>query len=706
LNSQGKIADKPLEKKESSEFLLEYEGAQLLRNYELPVVEGKLAKNENEILTFSEQIGFPVVLKGMSREIIHKSDAGIVKVNINDKRHLLNAYREILENTNNYKTGATLEGVLVQKMVPIGIELIIGIKKDVIFGHVLILGIGGILVEVLKDFTMKIMPVTDDEVEEMIKNLKGHRILEGYRGNTGINIHYLKEIVRKLNKLVECKPEIEEMDLNPVIFHGENATICDVRILLGKEEIVNEDNKSLLQIEKMINPKSIAIIGASSDRKKNGGRLVHYLVENGYEGELYPVNPKNEQILGYKTYKKLTDVPFEIELACIIVPAEKVPAILKDCIDKEIKLAIIHSSGFAEIGDQGIKLQEEIKEIARMGNIRILGPNSMGIASPPLNIYTAFGSALESKVKPVGSIGFISQSGAMGSALLSKAWEQGAGFSRWVSVANEADLTISDFINVLAEDKLTKVISVFMEGIRDANNFNQALEKANENRKPVIIYKTGRSPEGIKAVQSHTGTIAGDDEVYTAVFEKHGVLRVNHIEELIDVARAFEIQPLPKGNNIGVITASGGACSIIADLCSQHNLVIPQLEENSETKGIIQEVIPSFGSAENPIDVTAEVLAKPEIFKMVLEAMIKDEKINGLIIMLTSNADPGALIIANAIVDVFNNFQKPIVVGRLGANSIAPNAVEFYKKQKFPVYSNPERVVSVMHNLVKYSNGC
>jgi acyl-CoA synthetase (NDP forming) len=685
----------------AGQFLMEFEGGLLLKEFALPVVQGELAADKKEAAQIAEKIGYPVVLKGMSREIIHKTEAGIVKLNVQNQAELERMFDEITANAKSYDNQAGLSGILVQRMVSKGLELIIGIKKDPLFGHLLIIGTGGIFVEIMKDFAMKLMPVSEDEVDEMVQSLKSYPLLNGFRGGPKINMDLLQIMVKGLNDLVQARPEIEEMDLNPVIFSNNESVICDVRIFLGEPQTVEKTiSRPLDNMGKMMNPQSIAVVGASTNEKKNGGRLFRYIVENGYAGELYPIHPQAELIKGYKAYPRLTDVPGEIDLVCIIVDAQKVPQVLEDCIAKQVKAAIIYSSGFAEVGEAGKQLQERICALAQQGDIRLLGPNSIGLASPSLNIYTAFGAALEAEKKVPGEIGFVSQSGAMGSALLSRAWEQGAGFSRWVSVANEADLTTSDFINVLAEDKLTKVISVFMESIKNPDAFQVAAKKALQQQKPVLVFKTGKSAVGKRAVQSHTGSIAGDDAVYSAAFEKMGVLRIKHIEELIDVARAFSMQPLPKGNRIGVLSTSGGACSVIADLCSEHGLELPELKETAEA---VKDIIPPFGSTQNPIDTTAEVMTNPEMFKKVIQTLVDDHNVDAIIVMLTTNADPGASVIAQAIMDVFRQQNKPIVVGRLGAEMIAPKATKLYQQGQFPVYPTPERAVRVMNYLVKYN---
>jgi acyl-CoA synthetase (NDP forming) len=680
-------------------FLMEYEGAELLNRFNLPVAKSKLATTKEEAVQFAKEIGYPVVMKGMSRDIVHKTDAGVVKVNVQTEDELKKAYEEIVENAYKYNPAAKLAGVLIQEMAPKGTELIFGIKKDDTFGHQLLIGLGGIFVEILKDVSMSMMPVTEEDVDEMLKELKSYQIIAGYRGQKGINKELIYSISKSLNKLVAAYPEIDEMDLNPVIFTDDQAYIVDVRILVGEHDHKSYVKKDLTNLKYMLNPQSIAVVGASTNEKKNGGRLFRYIVENGFEGKLYPINPGATEIKGYKAYPSLLDVPEDVDLACIIVAAKYVPDVMEQCVEKGVKAAIIYSSGFAEVGEEGRELQEKILNISKEGGILVLGPNSIGFASPSKNIYTAFGAALESKVKVPGNIAFVSQSGAMGSALLSRAWDQGAGFSRWVSVGNEADLTTSDFVDVLVDDELTKVITVFMEGIQSPEAFAEANEKALQARKPVLVYKTGRSTLGKRAVQSHTSSVAGDDAVYSTVFKKYGALRIERLEEIIDVSRAFTLQPLPKGNRIGIVTASGGACSILADLCSEKGLDVPVLTDTADE---IMQYIPPFGSAQNPIDVTAEIIAKPEMFKKVVEVVMKDPNIDGVIVMLTTNADPGAEVIAEALVDVHKNSDKPLIVGRLGADSIAPNAMKTYHDANFPVYASPERVVSVMSYLYEY----
>lgn len=682
-------------------FLTEYEGSQLLADFGLPIAKNALATTVEEAKKQAQQMVYPVVLKGMSKQITHKTEAGIVAINIQDEQTLTKKFQEIMQNAANYDPLAIMDGILVQEMVSSGIELIVGIKKDPIFGHNLVIGMGGTLVEVLNDFAMRLMPVSRQDILDMIAQLKSTKILDGYRGKPGINKEVLIALCKNLNDVVVAHPQIQELDFNPVIFGNEQAVICDVRILLENCPKKTHIQRSLEHVHRFLKPKSIAIVGASTNPRKNGGRLVKYLKENHYEGKVFPINPGATEIIGYRCYPSLLDIEEPIDVVCIIVAAHQVPEVIRQCQQKGVHNVIIYSSGFAEIGEEGKRLQQEIIDLAIEGDIRIIGPNVIGVASPNDQVYMAFGSALDTKDKVKGSIAFISQSGAIGSALISRAWENKVGFSRWVTLGNEADLTAADFIDVFAEDEQTKVISVFMEGVKDSITFEKATAKALKNRKPVLVFKTGGSEIGKLAVQSHTGSIAGDAAVYKEAFKKFNVIEVEYIEELYEMAATLENQPLPKGNRMGVLTASGGVCSIIADLCEKYGLEIPNLGETSEK---IKRFIPDFGSAQNPVDVTAEVIAKPEMFKQVLELMVQDEQLDGILIMLTSNADPGALVIAQAIYEVYEKSEKPIIVGRLGANAIAPKAVDFYQKNNFFVYPNPEKIVRAMKYLVQYSD--
>lgn len=692
---------------QSKRFVLtEVEAKDILREYGLPIPQQKLAANKDEIEEATHNIEFPIVMKIVSPDISHKTDAGGVKVNVKTIEEAKQAYSEIQTNARNYKPDADIWGVLVQEMEQPGQEIIVGMKRDPIFGPLILLGLGGIWVELLKDVAIRVLPIMRQDVYSMLEEIKGSRLLQGFRGRPVADVEALVDIVMGVVAIVEQYPQIAELDLNPVFVRekGEGATIVDARIILNESvappslatpQLTAETAKALF------NPDSIAVIGASSEERKNGGRLMKYILKHGYPGKLFPINPNERVIRGYPCYANIKDVPEPVELACIIVPAKAVATVVKDCIEKGVKVAIVYSSGFSETGEEGRRLQQEIVQIARAGGLRLVGPNTVGIVNPMVKTYTAFGMALEADNPLLGNIAFVTQSGALGGALVSRAWEQNIGFSRWIASGNEADLNTADFIKLLAVDDQTKAIGMFMEGIKNGETFKEAAIMATEAGKPIILYKTGRSELGNAAVQSHTGSLAGDDKAYDAMFKQYGVIRVSAVWDVLDAASAFASLPLPKGNRVGIVSTSGGACSMLADECSEAGLDVVKLPEIVEA--VIRQYIPTFGSYKNPVDITAEVLSKPEIFKKVLEILVAEQHIDAVIIMLTTSADPVASKVAQAIIEIAQSCKKPLLITRMGAEFLAPQALPLLIKHNMPVYPTPDRVVKVLKAMVQYS---
>jgi len=690
--------------------LTEIESKEILKHYGLPVTRQGLAADPGEAVRLAGEIGYPVALKIVSPDLSHKTEAGGVRVNLKSAGEVEETFREILGSAREYKSDAEIWGVLVQEMARPGREIIVGLKRDAIFGPVLLIGLGGVWVELLQDVAVRALPIERRDVLEMLEGLKGGRLLKGYRGEAPVDLEAVVQIALGVARLALDFPEIQEMDLNPVFVgkEGRGATVVDARIILGGTKAAGATGASsgrpgkTEELESLFNPRSVAIVGASADESKNGGRLFKYLVKHGYQGSIYPVNPKEREIRGYPCYPGVRDIPGEVDLACIIVPAKAVAPVLRECVEKRVKSAIVYSSGFAEVGQEGRRLQQELVEIARAGGIRLAGPNTVGIVNPVVHTYTAFGMALEADNPLLGQIAFITQSGALGGALVSRAWEQKIGFSRWIASGNEADLGTADYIEYLAGDPHTKVIGIFMEGVGDGPRFREAAQKAAEAGKPIIVYKTGRSDLGRQSVQSHTGSLAGDDAVYDAVFKKYGILRVRAVWDLLDAAGAFSAQPLPRGNRVGIISTSGGANSMLADECAEAGLTVANFSLATLEK--IQQYIPPFGSAVNPVDVTAQVLAKPEIFKKTLEAIVEDASVDSVIIMLTTSADPVASKVAQAVVEVSRACGKPFLIARMGAEFLAPKALPYLIQNNMPVYPTPDRVVRALSYMVRYAD--
>ncbi len=354
----------------------------------------------------------------------------------------------------------------------------------------------------------------------------------------------------------------------------------------------------------LLNPRSIAVIGASNDPKRIGGRPIDLLKRN-YSGEIYPINLSRPEIQGIKAYSSLLDVEKDIDLALIALPAPIVNDALKDCIKKGIDACIIMSSGFAEEGEAGTALQDEIIATAREGGIRIIGPNCIGVGNNKIGSWATFAGGAE-HLPPVGELSVITQSGGFASLVLSLLKQRNIGLNHWIAFGNQCDVDFSECLEYLATDPDTKVILGYLEGIRDGNKLANALKKARENGKPVVIVKVGSSEAGAIAAASHTATLAGEDALYDAVLKQYGAYRAETVEEAMQVAYTCLNAPaLPKGGNLCVYTISGGFGVLMADAASRAGLKVPALPE--EVQDNLRELLP-FSSVRNPIDTTAQLL--------------------------------------------------------------------------------------------------
>jgi len=454
-------------------------------------------------------------------------------------------------------------------------------------------------------------------------------------------------------------------------------------------------------LEGLLNAKSIAIIGASRDQNKLSGRLLSYIINHGYSGKIYPVNPKEVEIQGLQCYPSIEDVPGPVDLACLMVPAAAIPETLDRCGKCGAKAAIIGASGFAEIGEEGEKIQKGLVDIARRWEMRIAGPNSIGICNFVNNIFASFSMSLDFPKIVVGNISFVSQSGAMGGSMLSRGWERGIGFSRFISSGNEADVQTADYIRFLVKDPNTRVIASFIEGVKNADQFKLAAEEALRAKKPIIAFKNGRTEVGHRAVKSHTGMLAGSYEVYKYFFQQYGVIHVEEISELFNVAWAFATQPLPRGKRVGIVSTSGGGCSIVADECVRFGLEVPDFTPSTEEK--LAKIIPSFGAFKNPMDTTAHILAQPGMYRGALQTVLNDDNIDVVVMMLSTIAEPAATKMASDIVDVVKESDKPLVVTWTIAETLASNGMKILRENGIPMYERPESAVYALSKMVWYN---
>ncbi|MBM4332629.1 MAG: hypothetical protein FJ117_15675 [Deltaproteobacteria bacterium] len=458
-------------------------------------------------------------------------------------------------------------------------------------------------------------------------------------------------------------------------------------------------------LDPLFHPKSVAVIGASADLTRISGRPIKFLLNHSYGGRIFPVNPKYQEIAGLKCFSSIEEISEAIDVALIGLPAEVVPSTLAQCIKKGVKSAMIFSSGFAEIGEKGSKIQKELGEICRQSALPVCGPNCIGIVNLPERIPLSFTNVLE--IEPVipGNIGFISQSGALGGSLFSAAQEMGVGFSYWISSGNEEVLESTDFIHYMIQDPLTKVILGYIEGFRDLQKLRFVAREALQKRKPLVLLKVGKSDVGKKAAASHTGAMTGSDSLYDSLFNQIGILRVKDVDEIFDVGTLLGINRIPKGNGVGILTSSGGAGVLLADQCAEYGISVPELR--GATREAMTNLLPPFGSALNPVDMTAQTSQRifsdePDLLKKYLGTLLDDESLHTILIMLTMYVGKRAEKVARDIVEVFHQTEKPLMVCWI-AGSLAQEAYKILAKGGVPLFKNPGRCIRALNALVKYS---
>ncbi len=409
-------------------------------------------------------------------------------------------------------------------------------------------------------------------------------------------------------------------------------------------------------------PASVAVVGASSNPEKVGHALLANILSSGYRGKVFPINPHSQEILGLKVYRSISEIPEIVDLCVIVIPAQLVPGVVEECGSHGIPFCVVISAGFRETGFEGIKLEREIIEIARRHSMRILGPNCLGFINTTLPINASFSMVMP----PPGGVGMISQSGAICTSLIDWARSSSSGFSKLISLGNNADLTESDFVEMLALDNETRVISIYVEGVPDGRRFIQALSFASE-RKPVIVYKAGKTVAGARAASSHTGSLAGSQEAYAAACDRSGAIMVDSLEELFDLSRALSAMDPPKGNRVAILTNAGGPGIIAADACEKAGLLLADL--GKKTVNNLKEFLPQAAGFNNPVDVLGD--ADADRYGKALDVLVSDEGVDALLVILTPQAmtDPSGT--ASAVVNVFSRTDKPVVCSFMGSKSLA-----------------------------------
>ncbi len=445
-------------------------------------------------------------------------------------------------------------------------------------------------------------------------------------------------------------------------------------------------------LDELFKPKSIAIIGASETPGKVGRVVLDNLIASGFKGDIYPVNPKAEVILDLQAYPGVKDIPQAPEMVVIIVPAEAVPEVLRDSATAGAKYAVIISAGFKEAGPEGMKLEKELRAIATDTGIRILGPNCLGMADTetPYNVTFANTSPL------AGQIAFLSQSGALCTSVLDWSLSIGLGFSKFVSIGNKADINEVNLLEALALDDNTRVISAYLEGISDGRNFLD-VARAVSRHKPIVIFKSGVTQAGIKAVSSHTGTLAGSEKAYDSAFLKTGVIHARTVEDLFQISRVAASQPIPRGHSVAIVTNAGGPGIIAADALEQAGMHLTGLVK--ATTDYLRDNLPAASNIYNPVDVLGD--ARPERYQLAVQTVVNDPGVDAVLVILTPQAVTNAMETARALVAVDRPPDLTFATVFMGGESVS-EAERFLTTHSIPNFRFPEEAARAFAALADY----
>jgi acetyl coenzyme A synthetase (ADP forming)-like protein len=603
-------------------------------------------------------------MKIVSPDILHKTEVGGVIVGVKNAADATQAYDTLVRSARAYQTNARIDGVQVQQMLTGGQEVIVGALTDPSFGKVVAFGLGGVLVELMKDVTFRLAPASEQDALSMLDGIVAAEILRGVRGGASVNRNALARIIVAVSQLVTDFSEIRELDLNPIFATKDGAAAVDVRVLVDfaqpPERYRPSQDEILRAMNRIMLPDSVAVIGASPEDGKIGNSVMKNLINGGYQGEIYPIHPKATEILGKKAYRSVKDIPGKVDVAVFAIPAPLVANALKECGEKEVPGAVLIPSGFAETGN--VELQQELVKVGRESNIRLMGPNIYGFYYTHKNLCATFCTPYDIK----GQAALSSQSGGVGMAIVGFSRSARMGVSAIVGLGNKSDIDEDDLLTFFEQDPNTQVVAMHLEDLKDGRSFAEVAARVSK-KKPVIVLKAGRTALGARAAQSHTAALAGNDRIYDDVLRQSGVVRAMALEDLLQFARCLPILPAPKGENVLIITGAGGSGVLLSDACVDNGLRLMAMPPDLDAA--FRKFIPPFGAAGNPVDITGG--EPPTTYRNTIALGLEDARIHSLILGYWHTIITPPMVFAKLASEVVEEFRgkginKPVVASLVG----------------------------------------
>jgi acetyl coenzyme A synthetase (ADP forming)-like protein len=663
------------------------EAREICEAYDLPVPKEGLASSLEAAVHLARDIGFPVALKIVSPDIVHKTEAGGVQLGLSNAREVRQAYRTVTTNAWHYQSDAHITGVQVQQMVAGGNEVIVGMIRDPAFGPVVMFGLGGVFVETLQDTTFRLAPTTQTEALNMLDEVRGAAILRGVRGFPAVDRQALASLIVNVSQLAADFPEISEVDLNPVMATATGVSAVDARIVVDFATKPPQPRPYAWEMRaamrRILMPDAIAVIGASAEQGKIGYAVMDNIIRGGYQGQLYPVNPGAEVILGRACYHSVKDIPGPVDIAIFCIPARFVAGVLEECGEKGVRGAILIPSGFAEIGES--QLQQEVIDVARKHSIRLMGPNIYGFYYTPQNLCATFCTPYTEK----GVVALTSQSGGVGMAIIGFSRSNKMGVSAIIGLGNKSDIDEDDLLTFFEDDPHTQVIAMHVEDLKDGRAFAEVAQRVAKH-KPVVVLKAGRTEMGARAAKSHTGALAGNDRIYNGVLRQAGVIQARHLNEMLEFAKALQMLPTPKGENVLIVTGAGGSGVLLSDACVEHGLRLMSMP--ADLDHAFRQFIPPFGAAGNPVDITGG--EPPETYRKTINLALYEPRVHALVLGYWHTIITPPMVFANLLVEVVEEarhqgIDKPVVASLVGdvAVEVAARHLQDHRILAYPYES-------------------
>lgn len=685
-----KVLSKAMEK--GAHLLPEDVGKAILTHYGVRVPRGWLLKTARELDAISNELPYPLVLKALVPELVHKTDRGAVRLRIENRAALEEACQEL-------QARFPEASLLVEEMVSSGVELIAGLTDDASFGPCLMVGTGGVMTELFQDVGFLMLPVRREQVLEVLRSLRGFKLLRGFRGKPPYPIDPILDAIMALGRFgQEAEGYYESVDINPLVVNEQGVTALDVKVLLKphfapcKQESLPLDRPG---IDRFFCPRSVAVIGASYTPGKPGHEVIRNILANGYGGQLFLVNPKGGELLGIPVHPSISSLPEGIDLAIIILPAKESPQALRQCAQKGIRYTVLSAGGFAEVDECGAQVQEELIGILNQYRIRAIGPNTSGHTSTPYAFTSTFFPL--GKIRR-GRVSYIAQTGNFATHSMKYILTgEHFGVARVIGLGNKIDLEESEALQYLGDDPETKAVVMYLESIKFPRRFLRVAQEATR-KKPVVMLKGGATEAGKSAAVAHTAAMAAEDRLVDALLRQAGIVRIWDYTHLILMGKAFSMAPLPKGNRVSFLAPSGAMLVVLSDLCTRLGLEIPDLEPQNLKR--LEEISPPYIRMRNPIDIwaAASVLGVEEGYREGMEIALRDPNIDAVIpiLLVTPETRPSLQF----IVDLAKKYpQKTILATFSGDKQCMDEGRAFLEPRgiaTFPEIEQPFEVLSIL----------